>query len=475
MMTIPVSSIAKTWQHYRGTLSCSPKARAILSMALASAIHFAGYEYARTGTLTLVTSERTGFSNSSVVPFALGFVSPISLLLLWLYARMLDYSGPNIALRNCHLAYALILCLGGLFLQAIDPVLLPLNMYHQCSRFFLFALFVLENGFVQLLFTQHWAFMSSIQTREQAAIWFAPIAGIGSIASTAAAFTVAPLTDYMGLPALLILAGISIGASAFFAMDAYHLAEQHGFEPSPKENEKKTIAKNDGKNLFQRAIALFQRVPLLGALCFEVIFSQAQSSLLNSLFVLKLKDSIPEDDERARYTGNCYACINGFSGVLQFLVLPFLARRLNNRQLWLVMPTIMTVCAVFISLQHAGSIHSVSGSFLLMKAMEYSVRGVTTEMVYVNLDYESRFLGKEIIGVFVNRVGKSLVAIGLSLVTVYFGSQSGLQYLSLALVAVAAGWLLVTYRLTTFLEDSPSKEKQQYRSAPAATSKSKKE
>ena len=33
-----------------------------------------------------------------------------------------------------------------------------------------------------------------------------------------------------------------------------------------------------------------------------------------------------------------------------------------------------------------------------MKAMEYSIRGVTTEMVYVTLDYESRFLGKEIIG-----------------------------------------------------------------------------
>jgi hypothetical protein len=55
----------------------------VLSMALASAIHFAGYEYARTGTLTLVTSERTGFSSSSVVPFAMGCVSPCSLLLLW--------------------------------------------------------------------------------------------------------------------------------------------------------------------------------------------------------------------------------------------------------------------------------------------------------------------------------------------------------------------------------------------------------
>jgi ATP/ADP translocase len=72
------------------------------------------------------------------------------------------------------------------------------------------------------------------------------------------------------------------------------------------------------------------------------------------------------------------------------------------------------------------------------------------------MDYESRFLGKEIIGVFVNRVGKSVVAIGLSLVSAYYGSQSDLQPLSLALVLIASGWLLVTYRLTTLLGEGPA-------------------
>jgi ATP/ADP translocase len=190
-------------------------------------------------------------------------------------------------------------------MQFLDGVLLESRgFYHDISRFFLFGLFVLENCFVQLLFTQHWAFMSSVQTKEEAAFWFAPIAGIGSIASTAAACTVSPLIDHFGLAALLSLSGVSMGCSAFLAADSYRLAEQHGFEPKPKENEKKIIAKNDGKNLLQRAVALFTRVPILGALCLEVIFSQCQSSLLNSLFVLKLKDAIPADGERARFTGN---------------------------------------------------------------------------------------------------------------------------------------------------------------------------
>jgi ATP/ADP translocase len=92
--------------------------------------------------------------------------------------------------------------------------------------------------------------------------------------------------------------------------------------------------------------------------------------------------------------------------------------------------------------------------------MEYSVRGVTTEMVYVSLDYESRFLGKEIIGVFVNRVGKSAMAIGLSAITVYFGSQFDLYYISVALAVVAISWLIVCFRLTRILERTKSAEEE---------------
>jgi len=116
------------------------------------------------------------------------------------------------------------------------------------------------------------------------------------------------------------------------------------------------------------------------------------------------------------------------------------------------MPTVVMLCTVLMSYQNAGSIHVVSASFLLMKAMEYSIRGVTTEMVYVSLDYESRFLGKEIIGVFVNRVGKSAVAIGLSVVTTYYGSDLDLKHLSTALVVISILSWLLSYRLSKILD-----------------------
>lgn len=67
----------------------------------------------------------------------------------------------------------------------------------------------------------------------------------------------------------------------------------------------------------------------------------------------------------------------------------------------------------------------------------------------MSLDYESRFLGKEIIGVFVNRVGKSAV----SLFSAYWGAQLSLYYLSVALVVVSTAWLAVSLQMIKLLDE----------------------
>ena len=43
-------------------LSLSPRAKACVSMAAAMALHFGGYEFARSGALALFTSSEIGFS-----------------------------------------------------------------------------------------------------------------------------------------------------------------------------------------------------------------------------------------------------------------------------------------------------------------------------------------------------------------------------------------------------------------------------
>jgi hypothetical protein len=50
-------------------------------------------------------------------------------------------------------------------------------------------------------------------------------------------------------------------------------------------------------------MALFRRVPILGALCGEVLICQCLSSLLSFMFMMRYKESLQGDEERASYTG----------------------------------------------------------------------------------------------------------------------------------------------------------------------------
>lgn len=76
---------------------------------------------------------------------------------------------------------------------------------------------------------------------------------------------------------------------------------QNGFEPE-EEIIKKPIQSSE--SLLLSARRLFARVPILAALCSEVLISQCSTSLLGFLFLVKGKELILNDAERARWTGN---------------------------------------------------------------------------------------------------------------------------------------------------------------------------
>ena len=87
--------------------------RSALLMSLAMALHFFGYEFARSACLSQFTSGTTGFSSPGAFPLAMVCVSPLSLLLLLGYGTVLERSGPRTALRSTTLFCASVLCLAG--------------------------------------------------------------------------------------------------------------------------------------------------------------------------------------------------------------------------------------------------------------------------------------------------------------------------------------------------------------------------
>ena len=85
-------------------------------------------------------------------------------------------------------------------------------------------------------------------------------------------------------------------------------------------------------------------------------------------------------------------------------------------------------------------------------AMDYSLRNVLAELVYVPLDFDSRYMGKEIIAVFANRFGKSGMAVILSFLQFSMGTRTGNSQLLIGMALfVSLGWWISCISLSSRL------------------------
>ena len=373
-----------------------------------------------------------------------------------------------------------------------------------------FFLHVASSAFFQLLYTQHWSFLGSVigmlgvtddedgsnndrksqklPSSSEGTMWFAPIAGLGSVSSTVAGICLPRLVERFGLTGSLSVAAGVLLLSGVLADRAYRIALQNGFEPGHFHNhktkachggkEKNTDDNGQDDSLTQASVKLFRRVPVLGSLSLEVLACQSVSSIIHFLFVLEVQQSIPDDTHRANWTAHCYAWMNACSGVLQFLVLPLLMRHWNptkkqdgvepsktrrwqQRFLWLTMPILMMVCsALLVYYNNEKALSLVTLAFALNKVLEWSVRGVAMETLYSSLDYESQFLGKELISMVVDRVGRSSTAVALSFVTSMFGLSPALDKGFVHALSVSSLlWFMTSYPLSKHLPSYQNEEK----------------
>ena len=151
----------------RFDLTMSPRGQSVLYMALAMALHFGGYEFARSATLALFTSSTTGFSTPAAFPFAMAMVTPMSFVFLLAYAQDLQDNGPKLALRHSTLVSILILTSTGVILKLLElhPVVLFGNVL--LSQLVVGLAFLFQNSYAHLLYSQQWSFIGSVMTPEE--------------------------------------------------------------------------------------------------------------------------------------------------------------------------------------------------------------------------------------------------------------------------------------------------------------------
>ncbi len=480
------------------SLLSSPRTLAALSMATCMSLHYLAYSLARPATMTLFTSPRLGFggegggSVSSAYPLAMTLIGPASFALLLLYGIALDARGPYGALQFTTLGCASVLGLSSLVIARMDATIpqhgaVPASAASTAmTRYIVGALFVFRESYVQLLTSQHWSFISSILTPSESSRWFAPISGLTSITSALAAAGVGKMSSLLGLQGVLLVASIVLGGSVVFGRMAYSIAEKNGFNPAEEQRRKrqkhqaqsssadgnalKTSSSSERRHdknyrskdgIFSKAGDVFRREPTLWALFCEILACQGLSTLLNVCCITRVSEAMPDDAERAGWMGKFFAAINVLSCILQFGVLPATSSYFEPGTLWRGMPLLMlamTLPLAFPKFFGGGrrdstadpSLDMVASAFLVMKTLEFSVRRMLDEMVYVPLDYESRFLGKEVIGVLGYRFGKSAASLALSGLTSLFGAV-GLRELSYLTTGAAGVWLGAVWRLSNLV------------------------
>ena len=87
-----------------------------------------------------------------------------------------------------------------------------------------------------------------------------------------------------------------------------------------------------------------------------------------------------------------YAIVNGSSGLLQFVVLPFVMNKVEPKMVWRCIPILPMVCTMIMSSQDDPSLLLAATALFAAKCLDYSFRNVVNEMVYVSLDFDSRYL-----------------------------------------------------------------------------------
>ena len=133
--------------------------------------------------------------------------------------------------------------------------------------------------------------------------------------------------------------------------------------------------------------------------------------------------------------------------------------RVSQHNVWITIPSVMlgiTAIGIWIG---SSSLFADSISFGVMKIMEYSARGVAIELLYVALDSESRYAGKQMISTFGVKFARTLTSLVLTGFTSILDPNSLTACLSWLKIVTVCIWLYFANRLATRIKSPSSRKK----------------
>ncbi len=324
--------------------------------------------------------------SSNMIPWVWLVSVPFNLTVVYLYNRYLPRIGP---------------------VRMIGIISLIVGTVHLVCSFalhdfpqFIFFQFVWKDIYILLMFKQLWSMIHSTITVSRAKYLYGCIFGMGTIGSIFGSLI--PGFCAVGIGSeQLFLCTIPIYLLLYWTYrNAYKRSALHGTffskdlteDPSPKES-----------------FALIQRSPFLITVLLLVIFMQVSVGLMDYQFNAHLEMNIFDKDLRTEYVWRMVGITNLFSGILQFVGGFLMVHILGVRGSHLFVPFILLGNAFVCWTIPSFSIVSIS--YILIKAIDFSLFGVIREMLYIPMKLDEKFRAKAIIDVFAYRSSKALVSV----------------------------------------------------------------
>jgi len=323
---------------------------------------------------------------------------PINLAIVYLYNRFLPKIGP---LKMVGITSSIIV-----LMHIFCAFFLPL------FPSFIFVQFIWKDIYILLMFKQLWSMIHSTIPANRAKYLYGVIFGVGTIGAIFGSLIPSFLAVLTGSEKLFLCTLPFYAILYFCYKEAFKRSslEQESFiqnltvDPRPRE----------GFSLIRKS-----RYLLIALLL--VVFMQVSVGLMDYQFNTYLEINIFDKDVRTEYVGQIVGFTNLLSLVLQVFGSFIMVKWFGIRGSHLFVP-IALLANAFLAFAFP-LFGTISFSYVLIKAVDFSLFGVIRELLYIPMKLDEKFRAKAIIDVFAYRSSKALVSLCILGLQAFLGAE----------------------------------------------------
>ncbi len=333
--------------------------------------------------------ERYGSSN---FPYAWIISMPFNLLLVGAYNLWIHRLGAS---RMLFLAIFVTISLYSWCIVSIDT-----NYYLPC------ILYVSKEVLVMFLFHNLWSTLHATIAFDKAKYLYGIFFGFGGLGSVFGGHIV---RQYAFLGSVNLL---------YFTFPLYLitvLCFEKGSCLREKMEDLPSISFQKGRKSPFYGAKLILSSSLLLYIFFFVVCEQTTSTLVEYQFHKELQGVYPDLDLRTKLLGSVLSVINIVNVCMQFVGAYVFIRAVGVLRLYLALPLLISLKLVLYLVFPSFAL--LTWTYGVVKAIDYSIFGILTGMLYIPLGVEEKFYGKSFISVFAYRGSKFIASfVALSLI-----------------------------------------------------------